>query len=62
VAFLVRLKANKDNDEILPVLWEDNYISLLPGETREIHATHDAADVGAGKITVTAEGWNTQAE
>ena len=59
VAFLVRLKANKGNEEILPVLWEDNYFSLLPGEAREISATHDAADVGTGKITVTAEGWNT---
>jgi exo-1,4-beta-D-glucosaminidase len=62
VAFLIRLKANAGNAEILPVLWEDNYFSLLPGEAREITATHDAADVGTGKITVTAEGWNTQAE
>jgi exo-1,4-beta-D-glucosaminidase len=56
------LKANKGNEEILPVLWEDNYFSLLPGEAREITATHDAADVGAGTIRVTAEGWNTQAD
>jgi exo-1,4-beta-D-glucosaminidase len=62
VAFLIRLKANKGNEEVLPVLWEDNYFSLLPGETREITATHDAADVGAGTIRVTAEGWNTQAD
>ena len=62
VAFLVRLKANKGGEEILPVLWQDNYFSLLPGEAREITATHDAADVGAGKITVTAQGWNSQAE
>ena len=44
------------------MLWQDNYFSLLPGEAREITATHDAADVGAGKITVTAQGWNSQAE
>jgi exo-1,4-beta-D-glucosaminidase len=62
VAFLIRLKANKGDQEILPVLWQDNYFSLLPGEAREITATHDAADVGPGKISVTAEGWNTQAQ
>ena len=62
VAFLVRLKANKGGEEILPVLWQDNYFSLLPGETREITAIHDAADIGTGKIAVTAQGWNSQAE
>ena len=62
VAFLDRQKANKGGEEIMPVLWQDNYISLLPGEAREITATHDAADVGTGKITVTAQGWNTQAD
>ena len=34
----MRLKVNKGKggDEVLPVLWEDNYVSLLPGEKREI--------------------------
>jgi exo-1,4-beta-D-glucosaminidase len=33
LAFFVRLKVNKgaDGEEILPVIWQDNYISLLPG-------------------------------
>ena len=38
LAFFVRLKVDKGakGEEILPVVWEDNYISLLPGEKREI--------------------------
>ncbi|HKU23831.1 MAG TPA: glycoside hydrolase family 2 protein, partial [Candidatus Sulfotelmatobacter sp.] len=41
LAFFVRLKVDKGpkGDEILPVVWEDNYISLLPGEKREVTAT-----------------------
>jgi len=37
----VRLKIakGKGGEEILPVVWQDNYISLLPGEKREITAT-----------------------
>jgi len=35
LAFFVRLKVNKGKggEEILPVIWQDNYISLLPGES-----------------------------
>jgi len=61
IAFFVRLKANGANgEEVLPVLWEDNYFSLLPGEERKITATHAASDVGSGKVSVAVEGWNVQ--
>ena len=38
LAFFVRLKVDKGRggEEILPVVWEDNYISMLPGERREL--------------------------
>ncbi len=59
MAFLVRLKAIRPGgEEVLPVLWEDNYFALMPGEQREITATHDARDVGADQVNVTIEGWN----
>jgi exo-1,4-beta-D-glucosaminidase len=61
IAFFVRLKANKGTEEVLPVLWQDNYFSLLPGEQRVIEATHDASDVGSANLHVTAEGWNIEA-
>jgi Exo-beta-D-glucosaminidase Ig-fold domain len=46
---------NKDQD-IVPVLWSDNYISLLPGESRELTArfrTNQSQPVGVG-----IAGWN----
>ena len=60
LAFFVRLKANRsaDGQEILPVLWQDNYISLLPGERREVSATYRASDLGNTTPTVEVSGWN----
>ena len=62
LAFFVRLKVAKGaaGAEVLPVIWEDNYVSLLPGEKREITATYRAADLGAAKPTVEVTGWNVQ--
>ena len=42
------LKLNRDSDgeEILPVLWEDNYFALLPGQSRQVTATYQAKDLG----------------
>jgi exo-1,4-beta-D-glucosaminidase len=58
LAFFVRLKVNKAGKEILPVLWEDNYFSLLPGEKREVSAKYRTSDLGAAKPTVEVSGWN----
>jgi len=48
IAFAVRLLVKKgpDGDEVLPVLWEDNYFPLLPGESRQVAATYHASDLG----------------
>jgi exo-1,4-beta-D-glucosaminidase len=64
IAFAVRLKANNaaTGEEVLPVLWEDNYFSLLPGEERQVAATHSASDVGTAKINLTVEGWNVETQ
>jgi hypothetical protein len=35
-----------EEEEILPVLWQDNYFALLPGETRQITATFPSQDLG----------------
>jgi exo-1,4-beta-D-glucosaminidase len=60
LAFQVRLAIRKSGQEgeILPVFWEDNYISLMPGETREITAKYvpDAAVFGGVELRVS--GWN----
>jgi exo-1,4-beta-D-glucosaminidase len=60
LAFLVHLAVRKGpgGEEVLPVLWEDNYVTLLPGETRELAATYAAKDLGAAAPAVTIDGWN----
>ncbi|HTS61185.1 MAG TPA: glycoside hydrolase family 2 protein [Candidatus Acidoferrales bacterium] len=59
LAFAVRLKLARgaDGEEVLPVLWEDNYFALLPGQTRQVTATYASKDLGAAKPVVTAEPW-----
>jgi exo-1,4-beta-D-glucosaminidase len=62
LAFFVRLKLdkNKGGAEILPVVWQDNYISLLPGEKREITATYPASSLGTAKPAIEVRGWNVE--
>jgi exo-1,4-beta-D-glucosaminidase len=59
LAFGVRLKVKKgaDGEEVLPVLWEDNYFPLLPRESRQITATYAAKDMGRSTPTVEVEAW-----
>ncbi|HSD67213.1 MAG TPA: glycoside hydrolase family 2 protein, partial [Vicinamibacteria bacterium] len=60
LAFLVHLAVRKGagGEEVLPVLWEDNYVTLLPGETRELTATYAAKDLGGAAPVVSVDGWN----
>jgi exo-1,4-beta-D-glucosaminidase len=62
LAFFVRLKLSKGagGEEVLPVIWQDNYVSLLPGEKRELTATYRTAALGAAKAVIEVSGWNVQ--
>ncbi|MDR3717365.1 MAG: hypothetical protein P4K98_01085 [Bryobacteraceae bacterium] len=69
LAFPVHLKAIRPAmgpegraREVLPVLWEDNYFALMPGEKREIAATYRKADAGARPLTVEVDGGNVSAK
>jgi len=58
LAFGLRLKLDgADGEEILPVLWEDNYLALLPGETRTVTAEWRG---GESNPTVEAQAWNAK--
>jgi len=50
------------DDEVLPVLWQDNYFSLLPGETREVSVTYNTRDLGGSLSVVVVEGWNVKSK
>jgi exo-1,4-beta-D-glucosaminidase len=60
LAFMVRLRLLGDDGlDVYPVLWDDNYVELLPGERREISA-RVAAHPMRGTATVRIEGWNVE--
>ena len=68
LAFAVHLKLRKPpapmrtgDDEVLPILWQDNYIALLPGETRRIEATYSTRSLGTGAPILEVDGWNLAA-
>jgi len=62
LAFFVRLKVDKGKggEEVLPVVWQDNYLSLLPGERREVAATYRAKELGTTQPAVEISGWNVE--
>lgn len=62
LAFFTRLSLKDEVGELLrPVFWEDNYITLLPGEKRVLKCTVPQTVVAGKKLTLTVSGWN-QAE
>jgi exo-1,4-beta-D-glucosaminidase len=58
LAFFVHLKITDGRDEILPVIWQDNYVSLMPGEKRELTAAFAAAPLRGAPPVVEVDGWN----
>ena len=63
LAFSVRLQILRGpgGEEVLPVLWEDNYIELLPGEKRDLTATYRIRDAGGMRPVLQVSGWNVKA-
>jgi hypothetical protein len=61
-ALLVRVKAvrEKSGDRILPALYSDNYVALMPGERRIIRTELENADTRGERPRVVVEGFNVQ--
>ena len=60
LAFFVHLRITKGREgkEVLPILWEDNYFELMPGEKRDVTATYPTKEVQGITPVVEAEAWN----
>ena len=56
IAFLIELKiVGKESGEVvLPVFWDENYLSLLPGEQRTVSAVFRLE----GDVRLEVGGWN----
>ncbi len=59
-ALMIRLKAvrEKSGDRILPAIYSDNYIALMPGERRTIQTELEHADTRGETPRVVVEGFN----
>ena len=62
-ALMVRVKAVRDRsgDRILPAIYSDNYIALMPGEARTIRTELEHADTRGERPTVVVDGFNVEA-
>ena len=56
IAFFLSLRAvdAKDKKDLVPVFWDDNYISLLPGQSK----TLTVHGLGNTRAIIQLEGWN----
>jgi len=63
-ALMVRLKAvrEKSGDRILPAIYSDGYVALMPGESRRITTELRDADTRGEKPRVVVEGFNVSGE
>jgi exo-1,4-beta-D-glucosaminidase len=64
VAFMVhpRLTQGKDGFDIVPVFWDDNYFSLLPGEEKTVEARYARSSAGGKPAVLEIEGYNIAPE
>jgi len=61
-ALMVRLKVVRDTsgDRILPAIYSDNYVALMPGERRTIRTEVADRDTRGEKPRITVEGFNIE--
>lgn len=56
----IKVKNRQTHESILPIIYSDNYISLLPGEERILILRFSAEGIAKDDIVFCLEGWNTQ--
>jgi len=59
-ALLVRVKAVRETsgDRVLPAIYDDNYVALMPGERRTLRTELENADTRGEKPRIAVEGYN----
>lgn len=55
----VKLVRSTDGERVLPILWSDNYFTLLPGESQTVTATYNSDSLdGGAKALPEVQVWN----
>ncbi len=62
LAFFVHLRLFQGGRDVNPVLWEDNYFELMPGEKREVRAVCEAKLLAGRRPSIKVDGWNVVTE
>lgn len=63
VAFFLEMSVvGEDGRGVAPILWGENYVSLLPGETRVVEALFAARDLAGSEPRLVITGFNLQPE
>ncbi|MDQ2854783.1 MAG: glycosyl hydrolase family 2, partial [Acidobacteriota bacterium] len=63
LAFFIHLQIKQSRTErnVLPVIWQDNYFSLLPGESKDVAAAYRVSELAGSNAFVAVDGWNSPA-
>jgi exo-1,4-beta-D-glucosaminidase len=62
IAFLVELgiTGDKSGKSVVPIIWDDNYVSIVPGESKVIKARFHASSLNGEKPLFRYKGWNVK--
>ena len=60
LAFFVRASVCKGakGDEVLPVFWSDNYVTILPRASAQLQASYRSVDLQGASPVIRVSGWN----
>ncbi|HKN69943.1 MAG TPA: hypothetical protein VJX30_02865, partial [Terriglobales bacterium] len=63
LAFMVHLRVAKGSsgEDAAPIFWDDNYVSLMPLEKRELSARFESDKNNGDGLVLTVDGWNVVA-
>jgi exo-1,4-beta-D-glucosaminidase len=64
IAFFVNLSVvgRQSGRAVLPIYWEDNDVTLLPGESKTLTATFSPADLQGEEPVLRVDGWNVKVQ
>ena len=62
IAFLIELNVtgDKSGKSVVPILWDDNYVSLTPGETKVVKGRFSVESLNGENPVFRYKGWNVK--
>ena len=57
----LRVAKGSSDQDVVPIFWDDNYVSLMPGEKGELSARFESDKKNDDALVLTIDGWNVVA-